>query len=212
MIERKPRKNFRPCQVCKHPERARIELLHASGVSLDKIAEKFGVSRDSVFRHMHRHVEPSAVASYLAGAAQIADLAMIAAEESGSVLDHLKILRSALFRSLDMTAKAGDHSSVVTISGALLKVLRQLGTLSGEIQQAASTVISISNNAVIISSPPFLALQQGLLEIARKHPGARGDIVSLFARLDQQFAQDGNARPAERIIDAKATEVARHVD
>jgi hypothetical protein len=31
------------CQICRHPERTRIELMRASGVSLDVIASKFNV-------------------------------------------------------------------------------------------------------------------------------------------------------------------------
>jgi hypothetical protein len=42
----------RPCQICRHPERLRIELARLSGLSLDLVAARFQVHRDAVHRHM----------------------------------------------------------------------------------------------------------------------------------------------------------------
>jgi len=42
----------RPCQVCRHPDRLRIELLRLSGLSLDLVSARFRVHRDAVHRHM----------------------------------------------------------------------------------------------------------------------------------------------------------------
>ena len=42
----------RPCQVCRHPDRLRIELLRLTGVSLDRLAARFKVHRDAINRHM----------------------------------------------------------------------------------------------------------------------------------------------------------------
>src|SRR6267154_1536339 len=50
----------------------------AAGASLDSLAAKFGVSRDSIHRHW-AHVSDEMKASYLAGPAQLADLAQTAA-------------------------------------------------------------------------------------------------------------------------------------
>jgi phage terminase large subunit-like protein len=55
------------CQVCRHDERWRIELLRAGGASLDSLAEKFGVHRDAIFRHWRDHVSDEMKAGYLAG-------------------------------------------------------------------------------------------------------------------------------------------------
>ena len=55
------------CQICRHAERWRLELLRAGGASLDSLAEKFGVSRDPLHRHWTRHVSDEMRASYLCG-------------------------------------------------------------------------------------------------------------------------------------------------
>jgi hypothetical protein len=54
----KPRKlsPLNRCAVCKHPDRPRIEALHCAGVSLDRLAERFELRRDAIWRHMGRHV------------------------------------------------------------------------------------------------------------------------------------------------------------
>lgn len=163
-------------------------MLSAGGVSLDRLAEKFGVSRYSIFRHMKAHVKPEDLSGYLIGAGKLADLAEQAAAESGSVIDHLKILRSTLFGFMDKSARAGDTAAVTSLSTAILRVLRQLGTASGEIQAAASSIININSTTNILASQPFLDLQAGLLDVARKHPEARDAILALINRLDQKYS------------------------
>jgi hypothetical protein len=60
--------------MSRHDERWRIELLRASGASLDILAEKFGVHRDAIHRHWRDHVSPEMKTSYLAGPTQLEEL------------------------------------------------------------------------------------------------------------------------------------------
>ena len=46
------RRRSTTCTICKHPERHRIEMLRIGGASLDAVAEKFGVGRDAIHRHV----------------------------------------------------------------------------------------------------------------------------------------------------------------
>src|SRR5260370_5372244 len=100
------RKSF-SCQVCKHEERCRIELLRAGGASLDSLAKKFNVDRDSIWRHWNRHVSAEMKAGYLAGPVQLQDLAAKAADTGGSVLDHLHAVRTVLMVHLATATEAG---------------------------------------------------------------------------------------------------------
>jgi hypothetical protein len=43
---KQPMQRSARCQICRHAVRTRIELMRASGVSLDVIAEKFKVGRE----------------------------------------------------------------------------------------------------------------------------------------------------------------------
>src|SRR5258706_13174021 len=99
------------CQVCRHEERWRIELLRAGGASLDSLAKKFGVDRDAIWQHWHKHVSTEAKAGHLAGIANMEHLAEKAAEEGASVLDYLKVCRGTLLTQLSVMQVAGDSET-----------------------------------------------------------------------------------------------------
>ena len=89
----------RGCLVCQHKDRVRLEASRIAGVSLDNLARKFAVSRDSIFRHMRDHVDDDLRAQYLLEV-PIRDLAEAAAAENVSVLEYLSIVRATLLRQL----------------------------------------------------------------------------------------------------------------
>jgi hypothetical protein len=85
------------CGTCVHPERARIEALYVSGLSLDKLAAQFPpLKRGAIYRHCRSHLSDVQKINYLAGPAAIADLANLAAQENRSVIEYLAIIRSIL--------------------------------------------------------------------------------------------------------------------
>ena len=102
------------CQVCRHDERWRIELLRAGGASLNSLATKFGVDRDAIWRHWNRHVTAEMKAGYLAGPVQLQDLAAKAADTGGSVLDQLHAVRTILMGHLASATEAGDERAAAT--------------------------------------------------------------------------------------------------
>ncbi len=179
-----PRKlRIAQCIVCAHQDRARIEALRVGGASLDSLARQFNVSRDAVWRHHKAHVSPKRRAELTAGPAKVEQLVNAAADESKSLLDYLAITRSVLFNQFLTAAEAGDRPAVAHIAGRLLDSLRELGRLTGELREVSG--ISITNNTLnLTTSTEFAALSKGLLEIARAHPSARGDIVALLRGLD----------------------------
>jgi hypothetical protein len=95
------------CQVCRHDERWRIELLRAGGASLDSLAAKFGVDRVAIWRHWRDHVTDQAKAGYLCGPAGLATLGERAAIEGDSVLDYLRLCRTVLTSQLSAMTEAG---------------------------------------------------------------------------------------------------------
>lgn len=195
------------CQVCRHPERARIELLHCAGVSLDRIATKFGVHRDAIWRHAENHMTEEQRASLILGPAKLGDLIEATAEEAGAVLEHYSIVRSVLFNQLMKVAKADDADGVAKISARITNVLRDIAKITGELTTFTnSTVINVQNNTTILNSAPFTDLQTGLLRVCAAHPDARADIVALFHELDTKYSQAPKAlaAPPMREIEAEA--------
>src|SRR5437762_13598456 len=44
------------CTICNHPARPQIDLAIATGLSKRAVAERFGLSRDAVWRHAQAHL------------------------------------------------------------------------------------------------------------------------------------------------------------
>jgi transposase-like protein len=182
-----PRLKASTCQVCRHPERERIEALRASGASLESLARKFKIHKDAIWRHWRDHVSADLKTSYLAGPATIAELKERAAQEDGSILDHLVILRSILMGAITASAEAQSAFTLAALSGRLVEVLKEIGKLTGEIERL-NPGVNVTTNIAIMSDPRMIQLQSGLLAIARAHPAARGDLIQLLRGLDTQPA------------------------
>ncbi len=152
---------------------------------------------------MTRHVSEETKTSYLIGPAKLAELAEVASEENGSVLDHLRVLRSVLFAQIDRVARENDHAAVAALSQRALNVLREVGRISGEITSlASSTVVNITNNSVIMNSAPLIDLQSGLMRVCAKHPAARADIAALLRDLDLKYSQPVKTIDALPVLEA----------
>ena len=183
------------CQICRHPERWRIELLRAGGASLDALAAKFNVDRDAVWRHWGRHVSPEMKAGYLAGPVQLQELAAKAADTGASVLDHLHAVRCVLMGQLSVMTEAGDPRGAGYIGGQLVKVLETIARISGELGDLArSATYNVTNNiAVLQDHPAFARVQAAMLKALGPFPDARSAVVLALRDLD---ATNAPARPA----------------
>jgi hypothetical protein len=134
----------------------------------------------------------------VAGPAAVEQLAQAAAEESKSLLDYLAITRAVLFNQFLNAAEAGDRAHVANVAGRLLESLREIGRITGELREVSG--LTINHNTInLFGSPEFLALQEGLLTIARQHPAVKADIVALLRNLDAKPL--GGGLPAPGRID-----------
>src|SRR5262245_31550741 len=145
------------CTICRHEHRARIELMRASGATLDAIAKRFGVNRNSLWQHWRNHVSNETKAYLIAGPAKLDELAQRAAAEQLSLLDYLSIVRSALMNLFQAATEQGSHHNAAMVSGRLLQVLSAIGRLSGELQIYATggNTTTVTNNTMIVNSPTF---------------------------------------------------------
>jgi hypothetical protein len=201
------------CTICRHAERAKIERLRAGGASYLSLGRRFGVSMYAVHRHWRNHVSPQRRAALIVGPAKIEALAGQAADESRSLIEDLALAKSVLFRSFLDAAELKDRHGVATVAGRLLECLKALGALTGQLREASKAVgasVSVVNTVNIIGSPEFVALQSGLLRIARAHPTAKADIVSLLRSLDDRpIANKPNGQAhAGPLIEGEASHVA----
>jgi hypothetical protein len=177
--------------------------LKAGGASLDSLAKKFELSRDAIDRHWHRHVSAELKAGYLAGPVQLQDLAAKAAEQGGSVLDHLHAVRVILMGHLASVTEAGDGRAAAYIAGRLTSTLETIAKISGELADIAkSTTYNITNNVAVLSEhPAFMRVQATILRALAEHPAARADVVRALRDLD---AENAPTAPAAKAIEHAA--------
>jgi hypothetical protein len=159
--------------------------LRAGGASLDALAAKFGLSRDSIHRHWRDHVPVEIKASYLCGPAQLADLASTAAAEGASVLDHFRVVRTMLMSQLAAMTEAGDARGAAIVAAQLVSVLEKIGKVTGEIATIAQGTINVTNNVAVINSPAFAKVQAAILRALAPHALARADVVAALRELDE---------------------------
>jgi hypothetical protein len=190
------------CAVCRHDERWRIELLKAGGASLDALAAKFGVSRDSIDRHWHRHVSLEARASYLIGPGEMATIGERAIEESDSVLDYLKMCRTTLVGQLAAANEVGDARGAAFVVNALVRTLEALARVSGEVGTLATSITFNNNtNIAMVNHPQFASVQATLLRALAPFADARAAVVAALRGLDGANAPSGPAAPAMKVIE-----------
>jgi hypothetical protein len=202
---------IRQCQVCRHDEKWRIELLRAGGASLDSLAAKFNVDRDAIWRHWNRHVSAEMKAGYLAGPVQLQDLAAKAAETGSSVLDHLHAVRTILMGHLANATEAGDGRGAAYIAGRLTATLEVVARVSGELGDLArSTTFNFTtNNVAVLEHPAFLRIQATLLRALADFPDARAAVVLALRSMDENNAQaPAAAKVIEHVPAAEGSDVA----
>jgi hypothetical protein len=193
----KHRINWR-CQVCRHEQKWRIELLRSAGASLDSLAAKFGVDRDAIWRHWRGHVTDEAKASYLCGPVDMEKLAEKAALEGDSVIDYLRMCRATLVAQMAAMNDAGDARGAAYVAAQLTKTLEAMARITGELGDLArSTVFNVTNNVAVLSEhPAFARMQATMLRALGPFPDARAAVVDALRHLDAEGARTATASPA----------------
>jgi hypothetical protein len=187
------------CQICRHPDRWRLELLRAGGASLDSLAAKFNTERDAIWRHWQHHVTDQAKAGYLCGPAELATLGERAAIEGDSVLDYLKLCRTVLTGQLAAMTEAADARGAAYVAGQLTRTLEAIARVTGEIGELARSTININGNVSILTdSPAFARVQATMLRALAGFPDARAAVVVALRQLD---AESEPVTPVAKMID-----------
>jgi hypothetical protein len=133
-------------------------------------------------------------AGYLCGPSEMANLAEKAAVEGDSVLDYLRLCRTALTAQLAAASEAGDSRTAAYVATALTKTLETIGKVTGELGALAQSTINVTtNNIAIMNSPQFARLQATLLRALAPFPDARTAVVLALRDLDAAPPPDTSA-------------------
>ena len=197
-----PRRRAPRCKVCNHPARAEIEAAMARGLGKRLTAEKFGTSKDSVFRHW-RNCTPDTVktAHKVQWAAPKADLEKLTLAEADCVLTYLQRLRSDLLVIFESAKADGHYGSIAAISREIREVLTKTAQITGELQ-ASSKKTGVVN---IVVSPEYLALRSDLTRVLRRFPEALAAVQAEFSKIEAKA--QAVMEPPLAMIEASAVEV-----
>lgn len=174
---------MRPCQVCRHLDRARIEILLAGGASFRSLSRQYKLHDKSISNHWHQHVDEERKAALLLGPVQKMNLAAQVAEESSSVLDHLKVIRAGLYSLFAASVSAGDRTGGALLAGRLTRVNEAIGRVTGQL--ANSPLIQLNQtNVAFTHDPGYARLQAQLIRVLSRFPDARAAVIAEFQKLE----------------------------
>jgi hypothetical protein len=163
----------------------RIERLLAAGSSIKGTARKFEIDYHALRRHWINHVSAEARVAYIAGAGATKDqLEEIVADESLALIDHYRIVRSALYKGFSAASELGDGNSLALLAGRLHENLRDCGRLTGELQHGP--LLNIQNNVLL--NPDYTRAIAQIVSAVAGYPEARDAIIAALRDLDATSA------------------------
>jgi hypothetical protein len=172
------------CEVCRHVERIRIELLLAGGASQKAVASKFDLKYYAVHRHWNKgHVSDERKAALIAGPAQRMALSAQVSEESASVIDHYRAIRAGLYSLFNAALEAGDRNGGALLGGKLKELCDSIARLTGQL--AGSSLVT-NNTLIVMQSPQVQTFLQDLAEQLAPYPEA---LHAVIGWLEQREAQ-----------------------
>ena len=182
------------CKVCSHPEKTRIELLIAGGgASHRAVSRTCGLSHYSIGRHWAGHVSDERKAALVFGPVEREALASRVAEESSSVLDHFRAVRSGLYQLYQRALEASDGQSGAMLAGRLHENLNSIARITGEIASGPLVQHNTTiNNLSIRENAEFAQLKADLTRVLQRHPDALRDVIAEFERMDALPALEHN--------------------
>ena len=183
------------CTICNHPARPQIDLAIATGLSKRAVAERFGTSRDAVWRHARAHLTAEmrgALATKLLQ--REGDTRRILLEEGAGVTEALKAIRGPLFGLFLAAVDTGDNKAAAALSGRLHENLALVAKLTGELVPHAGT--SITN---VLLSPDFQRLRAELIRVLARHPDAQAEVAAVFRQAGLRAATEMGASTGKMI-------------
>lgn len=180
----RPGSGEKQCTVCRHRERAQIDLGLARGVSAYALGKRHRLSADALYRHAKRHLSAQLRAALLAGPSiEGVDLDRLRDTESQSLLANLVALRHRLFATLDTAEAAGDGNMLARIASQLHHNLELTGKLLGDLGVGSTTI----NNVLLV--PAYVEMRVELVRALEAFPDAKAAVAAVLHRLEGDAAQ-----------------------
>lgn len=173
------------CRTCASAHRAQVELGLAHRVPVRTLGRKFGLTKESLYRHRKNHMPPQLMAALMkAGKPTDVDLEALKHAESEGLLQHLVVQRAHLYRLADQAEQLGDLRAVAQLHGRLSENLTLTAKLLGELRTASQTVIQN-----VLLTPEYVALRSALINALRPFPDARQAITKVFQSAEAKVTE-----------------------
>ena len=186
------------CTICNHPARPQIDLAIATGLSKRAVAQRFGVSRDAVWRHSQTHLTAEMRAALVTKLLQReGDMRRILLEEGTGVVEALKAIRGPLFGLFLVAIDTGDSKAAAALAAPLHESLALAAKLTGELVPHAG--VSVAN---IVLSADYMRLRGELMRALEPYPEARAEVAAVFRRAGSLAAAEMGAA-APKIVEAQ---------
>jgi hypothetical protein len=189
------------CSICRMGREGsvdipRVEALLAAGARLKPVAQRFGISACALRRHWLEISDDRK--QYLRFGARLSREALVVAvhEEKIGSLDHLKIIRTALHRGLQLALQSGDLHGIASIAHALNANVQAGAKLCGEWVEEPRQVTNIA----IMESPHVATIISAVTRALAPFPEARRAVVDCLRQTNAATA----ALPPPETIDAVA--------
>lgn len=180
------------CKTCHHPERAKIELGLAHRVPVRVLANKYGLTKESIFRHKNRHLTPQLRAALLkAVRPSEIDLEQLKHSESEGLLQHLVAQRARLYALSDQAETLGDLRAAAQLQGRLISNLELTAKLLGELRTASATVVTN-----ILVSEEYHTLRAALIQALRPFADARQAVARVLQSVEAKAVEVTRDPPA----------------
>jgi transposase len=156
--------------VCEHPKRAEIDQAHVAGASIRDLAQRFDRNKDTIQKHVTRHI-PAAVQ---AAAATDRDI-----DAGDAILDKLRDLAKSAERILAKAEKKRDYRTAIAGIRELREQLELQARLLGELKdrQISITNVQLDGETAARMAEMFLARRQPKVIAARVSAGVQPPVT-----------------------------------
>jgi hypothetical protein len=156
------------CTICQHPEREAIDHALVAGVSVRGIACQWHVGRESVRRHLRRHVSPALAAMQ----------AEREHEGATSLLNRVESLIGRTETLLECAEQDGKVSAALAAVRELRGLLELLGKVSGELDTRPQVTINL------MASEEYIAVRSAIFAALMQYPDARAAVAGRLLQLE----------------------------
>ena len=169
----------RKCAICHHPDRTTIEQAAATARSIAKVADRFGVKRDALYRHMKLHLAPEKRQKLTHGVPDEVevDVDKMTREAGQYSIIGLKQLAIDLQQTAEKCDRLNDFANATKARAALAAVYKEQARLGGLYPGLKGTT---NNNLIVADDRVLFDLFDKILTTASSVPEARRMLAAAY--------------------------------